>query len=213
MASTGKKKTATASRSSAAGRKTPEKKTGNRKTSAGTAKTRQAPPEEIRRNPALDRDIHILLIMAAALLLFLSLLGFCGSVGRTISGVLFGVFGRPAYIFPFLLVYLDLFILANKRRGTQTLQRVAGLSGLYIFACAFFQLLLYGYESGMKIEQFYRESAAEHSGGGLVGGFLVRLFGSALGTVGAYVLVLIGLVLFAILLTQKPLLSVLRHQS
>ena len=69
------------------------------------------------------------------------------------------------------------------------------------------------YESGINAEQFYRESAAEHSGGGLIGGSIVRFFGSGLGTIGAYVIILIALVIFTILLTQKPLLSVLRRQS
>ena len=112
-----------------------------------------------------------------------------------------------------MLVYLDLFLVANDGVSPQLIQRVCGLTGLYIFVCAFFQLIIYGYESGINAEQFYRESAAEHSGGGLIGGSIVRFFGSGLGTIGAYVIILIALVIFTILLTQKPLLSVLRRQS
>ena len=207
--------TRSASAKMGSSRKSTSAKSGSTRTrSAGTAGRRQAaPPPVSMRSAAMNRDIHILIVMAVALLLFLSLLGLCGGVGRVLSGFLFGLFGAPAYVFPFLLVYLDLFLLANDGAGTQMFQRVFGLSGIYVFVCAFFQLILYGYESGIQNMHFYRESAAEHSGGGLIGGSIVSLFGSALGTIGTYVVILIALIIFAILLTQKPLLSVLRRQS
>ncbi len=193
--------------------------TGNKKKTAGTKKTGNRKPQKTvhashnKQDLPLNRDIHILIVLAVALLLFLSLLGLCGVVGRVISGALFGVFGMPAYAFPFLFVYLDLFLLANNGKGSQSAQRVCGLSGIYVFVCAFFQLIQYGYEADMTAGRIYRESAAVHAGGGVTGGMIVQLFGSALGTIGAYVIVLIALVIFSILLTQKPLLSVLRRKS
>ena len=187
-------------------------KAGNLPAKTG-GKAYSEPAQGNLRSSAMNRDIHILIMLAVSLLLFLSLLGLCGGVGRILSGFLFGLFGAPAYVFPFLLIYLDLFLLANDGVGARMIQRVIGLAGIYVFICAFFQLILYGYESGMQNMQFYRESAAEHSGGGLAGGMIVSFFGSALGTIGVYVIVLIALVIFAILLTQKPLLSVLRKQS
>ncbi|MCF0145130.1 MAG: DNA translocase FtsK [Eubacterium sp.] len=150
--------------------------------------------------------------MALCLLLFLSMIGVCGAVGKGISSVLFGLFGLPAWAFPFLLGYLFLFILANAgSRGTAS--RVVGLIGLYITCCALFQLIQYGYEPGSGLDTIYRECGAERAGGGVVGGFFVILFGGALGTIGAYVIILIALVVFVILLTQKPLLSALRNQG
>lgn len=199
---------------SGSARKDSNKNTGSTK-SRTSSKTRQpsVPAPVSRHHAAMNRDIHILIVMAVALLLFLSLLGLCGTIGKVLSGVLFGLFGMPAYVFPFLLVYIDIFLLANDGVSTQLVQRVCGLAGIYVFVCAFFQLILYGYESGMKTVQFYRESAAVHSGGGLIGGCIVSFFGGALGTIGAYVIILIALIIFAILLTQKPLLSVLRKQG
>ncbi len=232
MASTDRKKTTKKvnSKSGSAGRNTSAsgkrntKAAGNKNTASsgnrnpsGSGKSdysRQAVTERSGvRSSAMNRDIHILVVMAIALLLFLSLLGLCGGVGRILSGFLFGLFGTPAYVFPFLLVYVDLFLLANDGVFAQLLQRICGLAGIYVFVCAFFQLILYGYESGMTYMQFYRESSVEHNGGGLIGGSIVSFFGNALGTIGAYVIILIALVIFAILLTQKPLLSVLRKQS
>ena len=163
-------------------------------------------------DPELQRNIQVLLLFAVCFLLFLSLLGLIGTVGHYLSTFLFGMFGLPAYAFPFLLAYLYLFLLANRWDG-RVASRLIGLGGLYAFICAFFQLVLYGVEKGVKIGTLYRESAAEHSGGGLLGGLLVKGIGAALGTVGTYVVVLIALVLFTILLTQKPLLSALRKQS
>ena len=216
MASTGRKNTSAKAKSTETKAKNQARNTGSKTAKSGTAaKNRKdkMPASVPVRKSALNSDIHILIVLAVALLLFLSLLGLCGTIGRVLSGVLFGLFGAPAYVFPFLLVYLDLFLLANEGVSPELVQRFCGLAGIYVFVCAFFQLIQYGFESGVKSEQFYRESALEHSGGGLIGGSIVRFFGSALGTIGAYVIILIALVIFAILLTQKPLLSVLRKQS
>ena len=181
----------------------------NKKTAA---KPKQAVPAVPAYSDEARQNIKITIVFAFCLLLFLSLIGICGAVGRAISGFLFGVFGMPAYIFPFLLIYLYLFIMANSL-SNQVSGRVAGLAGVYIFGCALFQMIAFGYESGMRAGQLYRESAAEHTGGGLIGGLIVKVFGSAFGTVGAVILILIALVIFAILLTQKPLLSALHRQS
>ena len=154
MASTGRKKTASKNSSAAKTRSKSQtrNKTAGRTSAAGKSvsgtsgasgkrnRKEQAPVRV--HEPALNKDIHILVAMAVALLLFLSMLGLCGTLGRFLSSFLFGVFGTPAFAFPFLLVYLDLFLVANDGVSPQLIQRVCGLTGLYIFVCAFFQLTM-----------------------------------------------------------------------
>ncbi|MGN0361997.1 MAG: DNA translocase FtsK [Bilifractor sp.] len=59
----------------------------------------------------------------------------------------------------------------------------------------------------------FRENAHYHTGGGIVGGFLVQLFGRGFGVAGAYVIIVIALVIFTLLLTQKSLFSLIRSRS
>lgn len=154
----------------------------------------------------------VLLMLVFCVLLFIGNLGFGGVIGKGLSWVLFGVFGIPAYLFPFLLFYLFLLFLSNGASGGSA-RRAAGLIGLYCSVSAFFQILLYGYERSANVLQLFQQSAVDKSGGGLVGGILVLLFGTAFGTVGAYLVILCSMVLFAILLTQKPLLTAMRERS
>ncbi len=160
----------------------------------------------------MKRDMAVLLMLVFCILIFIGNIGLGGVVGRAVSRLFFGLFGIPAYVFPFLLFYLFLFHLSNGAEA-QAVKRTAGLIGLYCFVSAFFQLLLYGNEKNTGISQLFLQSSLDKSGGGLVGGILVKLFGTAFGTIGAYVLILSGMVLFAILLTQKPLLTAMREHS
>lgn len=192
-------KTGSANKTAAGSRKSPAPRTGEKSVSAKSG------PSELR----LRGDILILLALALSVLLFISNIGFGGVLGKALSSVSFGLFGLMAYVLPVLLFYCFLFILANGS-GPSAGLRLGGLWGLYVFICAFFQLVLYGFEREYSFSDYYSQSALDHSGGGFCGGLLVKIFGTAFGTIGAYVVILVGLVIFTIMLTQKPLLTALR---
>ena len=203
-ASSGRKQTASGSKKSSAG-------SGNRSSASGS-RSRTAAAKAEASELRLRGDILVLLAFALSVLLFIGNLGFGGVLGKALSTVAFGLFGLMAYVLPFLFFYCFLFILANGS-GYAAGLRIGGLWGLYVFICAFFQLVLYGFEREYSFTDYYSQSALDHSGGGFCGGFLVKVFGTAFGTIGAYVVILIGLVIFTIMLTQKPLLSALRVHS
>ncbi|MBP3729752.1 MAG: hypothetical protein J6H18_05775, partial [Lachnospiraceae bacterium] len=50
----------------------------------------------------LVRDLILLFLIALAVLMFLSLFGIVGAVGRFFARLEFGLFGRTAYLFPFV---------------------------------------------------------------------------------------------------------------
>ena len=173
-----------------------------------TQKTKHSkqPPSKMRI------EIYLLILLAACILLFLSNFGLGGAVGKAVSSLFFGLFGSPAFVFPVLLFFVCAILITN-RASAQALRKGIGLAGLYAFTCAFFHLLMIGYDKEMRIIDCFTDSAYDHLGGGILGGALVKLFGLAFGEVGAVVLVVIGLIIFAIILTQKPLLSILRDKG
>ena len=205
---TREKKNSTAQKRPAAAQK---KKKGSA-AQHSTAGKRTAPAKKTPSDLRLRGDILFLMTFAFCLLLFIGNLGLGGVLGKAVSSVSFGLFGLMAYLLPFLLFYCFLFILANGT-GTLAALRLGGLSGLYVFICSFFQLVLYGYEREYSFTDYYTQSALDRSGGGFFGGAIVKIFGTAFGTIGAYVIILIGLVIFTIMLTQKPLVSKLREHS
>jgi len=156
--------------------------------------------------------VGLLLTLGICILLFLSCIGLCGPAGSVFASLLFGLFGIPAYVFPFLIFYLVLFVMANPASSAVS-RRVIALAGLYMFICAFVQMIFSGYEKGIRLDMIFRENAHYHTGGGIVGGFFVQLFGRGFGVAGAYVIIVTALVIFTLLLTQKSLFSLIRSHS
>ena len=188
------------------GKTASKKKSGSSRT-AGTPVSRQ----QKAAAGQLRQDITILLVLTFCILLFISNLGLGGNAGAALSSVFFGLFGVAAYAFPFLVFFLYIFILANRRRGTRMIRKIIGLAGLYVFAAALFHLLLKGYDRRTRLGPMYMSSAEDHTGGGMVGGLLVRICGKAFGPVGAGILIVLALIVFTIILTQKPLVSFIRE--
>jgi S-DNA-T family DNA segregation ATPase FtsK/SpoIIIE len=151
-------------------------------------------------------------VLAFSILLFLSNFGVSANFGTMIARFFFGLFGLMEYAFPILLVFAFVFVLSN--RGNPRMKRkIAGAAGLYVFICAFFQLVIMHYDRHTRIVDLYLDSAFDKSGGGLAGGVIVQIFGNLFGQAGAYVCVLIGLIIFSILMTQEPILGHLRVRS
>lgn len=217
--STGKRKqkTGTGRRTSASS------STGKRRTSSGRTRTSSGQ----RRNSSarsrsaaaarnetegLGRDIAIALLILFSIIILLSSFGLCGPAGRAISSVTFGLFGLPAYIFPILLFFVPVFWMANRHNRTAA-RKIRGLIGVFLFTCAFFQLILKGYSKSAPVLQSYRESSYDKSGGGLVGGFIVKVLGTVFGSVGAAIIIIAAIIIFSIIMTQKPILSELRESG
>ena len=160
----------------------------------------------------LRQEVILLIILALSIVLLLSNFGLGGVVGRALSSFFFGLFGLPAYIFPILLFIGFIFALSN-RDNPKFIRKLIGASGLYIFICALLQLLMTGYDKNARFRDLYLDSAYDRMGGGLFGGLIVKLFGRLFGTIGAFILVVAALIIFAIIMTQEPLLNIMRQRS
>ena len=123
-----------------------------------------------------------------------------GKAGNFISSIFFGLFGFTAYIFPFLLFGGTAFAIANRDNTVAVIKETAA-AGFFIFVCMFLELI--GSKAGTPVESYLW--AVEHKyGGGLIGGLLTWLIQSNLGTISAYVIDIIMMIICMVLMEANP---------
>ncbi|MCD8154039.1 MAG: DNA translocase FtsK [Clostridiales bacterium] len=151
---------------------------------------------------SFQNDIILLIILAACIILMASDFGMGGIVGNTISKACFGVMGLMAYAFPVLLFIAAAFLISNH---TNPLAYKKVAAGIVFFACmcGLLQLLTAGYQKSSTFSDYFAMSSNYHTGGGVIGGALCISTISAFGTVGAYVILVMVMMVCLIILTQR----------
>lgn len=187
-------------------RKTTKPKTSAKKNTRTSSRGKGRGKSKKPVNSGLSLEIIELLILAACILLVLANFGLGGVVGGAVSAFFFGLMGVSAYAFPILFFLGTAFYLVN-RDNVLIRRKILGVTAFYWLFCGFMQLLTIGYEKGAAFSDYYMDSASNRLGGGVMGGLLVKVFGFAFGSIGAYVILIIGMVIAAIVATQRPLLE------
>lgn len=157
-------------------------------------------------------DIILLMVLGLTAVLLIGNIGRAGFVGNRMSSVCFGLFGVMEYVFPFLFLMGSFFYAAN-RFNRLIARKMTGLILIFLFLCAAMQLFGYGFVRGQSAASYFETSLSGHTGGGLLGGLIVMLFGTAFGVIGAKVLTIIGLFIGVLMLTQRPILHVISQKS
>lgn len=158
--------------------------------------------KEQETGSSFGREIFLLVILAVAIILMLSNFGIGGVVGNAVGKVSFGLFGMMSYVFPFALFLGVAFFISNRRNSLAYKKLAAGI-GAFLLSCALLQLLTEGYMKSTTFLDYYRNSAAYKTGGGMVGGTVCKIFINAFGIVGAYVWITVFLIIALILMTQR----------
>lgn len=169
-------------------------------------------PAQERTDPMLYYEIVLWLILAFAVLLFISYLGFGGLLGEAVSSFGFGCFGFLAYLLPFLLIFLTAFLISNRKSHIAKI-KAASVGGLYLVLCGVLELLMLGYTDGFSLMEYYEAGARYKTGGGLVGGFLANLLCPAIGMAGAYVVLILMALICVILITQRSLFAGMKQHG
>ena len=167
--------------------------------------TKKERMEQMAKEEAFRTEVILWVIVAIALLLFVSNLGFGGIVGQAVSGVLFGVFGLIAYVLPILILVVSFFAVSNKGNFHASVKIAAGVVFVAFF-CLFLSLAGSGreYYEPMKA---YTYSATERAGGGIVGGALAYVMVKAFGVLGSYIIDFIVLIICLVLITERSALK------
>ena len=191
--------------------KKPVKSTRKPATRRKTTRKSSAKQKTIKNN-GLREEIIIFCVLAAAILLLISNFGIGGIVGRFISFFFFGVFGLFSYVLPIVLFFVAAFYFAN-RNNPLIVRKMVGVISCVFFLCGFLQLLTIGLGKGHLFWEYYTICATEKIGGGIVGALQAWLLGLAFGTIGAYTIIVIGLMISAIVMTQRSILTPLKNGS
>lgn len=184
---------------SAGGRKTPARK---------TASTRNSSAGRGNGGSGIGNEIILIVILAAAILLFLCNFGVIGPAGDAVSGVLFGLFGKMAYAAPVLIFLAIAFGMANRGTGIAEMKLAAGVVLFFLFGIVF--ELVSGGLKGMESYQaaeLYRMGSQERSGGGVICGSAAYLLYHFLDTIGTVLVVIVLAIICAVIVTEKSFVS------
>lgn len=165
-------------------------------------RTRKKQPMEVPA-ASFKNEVMLWAVLAISIILFISNFGIAGGVGDFFSGLFFGIFGLAAYIFPLVLFAGTVFVVSNRDNPAATVKIVASIV-FFIFICMFLELITGNSKAASPIDSFLWARKGR-LGGGLLGGLLTWLIRPNLGTVSAYIINIIVLIICLILITQRSL--------
>ena len=152
----------------------------------------------------MNREILCWCLLGASVLIFICVIGFGGGLGNSFGDLLFGIMGTNAYVFPFLIFILTLYLMASHGDRVAKIRAVSA-AALFCILCGVWQLIGYSDMSGSSVSDFFEVGQQYHTGGGLIGGSLILFFRPTVGLAGTWVVFLIAIFLFGALITQKTL--------
>lgn len=161
----------------------------------------------------IHSEVVIMMSFAAAAILFLSNFGLCGVVGQFLRSVQLGIFGGIGYIAPVLLFAGTAFYLSNQGNPRAAFKLASFVLAL-VSLCGFLQLL-FGAKpgEGTTLIDIYMESSVTGMGGGLIGGLLAEGLSTVIGVVGAYLVIIVLLIISGVCITEKSFVNVVKNGS
>lgn len=161
----------------------------------------------------LQSEAAILGIFAICVFLFCSNFHICGMFGNMLSQVMLGVFGSIGYVAPVLLFAGMVFYISN-RGNIRAVYKMLAVEVILLVFCGLAQLMFGGgYQEGQTLKDIYLAAGEKGVGGGVIGGVLVLVLHTALGTVGAYLVLLLCLIISLVCITEKSFLSFVERGS
>lgn len=182
-------------------------KTTRKRTSS--SKGSRAKQTQVKNDNGILREAIILIVIALSVILFITNFGVGGVVGKAISSFFFGLFGLFAYIFPLVLIGVVLLAVSNRNNSVVRIKLItAGV--VTIFVCALIQLISGNHAADWSFGDYYLNSAKFKNGGGFLGGFICKLFCMGFGTVGAYILDIVLIIIGLVIITEHSFISGLK---
>lgn len=184
----------------------------NKKKNTKKTNSRSTKKKNVDHISFVKNEIILLVTLAISILLLISNFGLGGTVGNKISSLFFGIFGFMSYAFPFVLFICVAFGISNKRNAVAIIKLIASVV-FYTCICSFLELIFVEYDVSKAFLDYYRYSIANKSGGGIVGGTLIKLLVPAFGVVGTYVIICIVVIICLVIVTERSFLNGLRKGS
>lgn len=186
------------------------RRTTTRKKTASASRNKAAKRKE--ENAFIRDEIKVLLLFAVSVLLLLSTFGIGGAAGGAVSGVLFGLFGIFAYVLPIVLFFVAAFSISNRDNTIAAVKGGAMIAAGFLL-CALFQLIG-GERKGAETAAAYYAFSSEHkAGGGFFGGMICKALKGAFGTAGAWIIILVLLIICAVVITERSFIGGVKKGS
>ena len=185
------------------------RRTTTRKKTTASRKTAARRQEE---NAFIRDEIKVLLLFGISVLLLLSTFGIGGAAGDVVSGVLFGLFGIFAYVLPIGLFFVAAFSISNRDNTIAAVKGAAMILAGFLF-CALFQLFGGEKDGAGTAAAFYTYSSEHKAGGGFFGGMICKALTGAFGTIGAWIIVLVLLIICAVVITERSFIGGVKKGS
>ncbi len=164
-------------------------------------------------NSMAFREAALFIVIALALILFISNFGIAGKIGTFLSALQFGTFGVIAYIFPVELVIGMILIMSHaKNSGAARVKYVTAFFAS-LFVCAFIEMISGGYRTIAKMTDYYNFTQPVKKGGGVIGGALCRFLTPAIGEVGTYIIIVVFIIAAIIIISERSILGGLKNGS
>ncbi len=180
------------------------KNTGGRgRKQTGSASARKSGVQE----SSIRDEVSLIVVLAAAVLLFLCNFGVIGPVGDGISHILFGIFGLIAYVVPVLIFLAVAFRLANKGENIATIKLVAGI--VLVFLVGIILDMTGGVSPGLEhydIKELYQSGSESKKGGGILFGSVAYLLNHFLAKTGTMLVLIVLAIICIVIITEKSLL-------
>ena len=155
-------------------------------------------------DPVMNTEILCWCLLGASVLMFICVIGFGGGIGNSFGDLLFGIMGTNAYLFPFLVFFLTLYLMVTHGERTAKIRTVSCIVLFCVF-CGVWQLVSFSDMTGTSVSDYFEVGQQYHTGGGAIGGALILFFRPTVGLVGTWAVFLIAIFLFGALITQKKL--------
>lgn len=185
-----------------ASRKSSSRTSASKRKQSGSRAYRPAEPMD----SAIKNEVILIGVFALAVFLFLCNFGIVGVVGDTVSDVMFGLLGIPAYIAPVMLFLAVAFGISNRGNRIATRKLAAALI-LFVLIGMTCDLTTGAWkeDSLYSVRQIYERCSENHSGGGVLAGTLAFLSFRSLSMVGTILLLIVLTVICLIILTEKSI--------
>lgn len=161
----------------------------------------------------LQTEAAVLVTFAVCVFLFLSNFHVCGVLGNILSSVMLGVFGSIGYVAP-VLGFMGMIFYVSNKGNIRAVYKMLAVELLLLVLCGLAQLAFGGgYQEGQTLKEVYETAGESGLGGGIIGGALVLVLHTAVGTIGAYLVLLVCMIICLVCITEKSFVSAVKKGS
>jgi len=165
----------------------------------------------VSREGKISRIVLGIILLAVAAFLMVSIyFPYAGKVGEILEYACMGLFGFMGYLLPFFFALFSGLVFINRAGELGKLPTVIFIVVLFIMASACYAIHCLTDVAGTKfgfslLKQFWIDGIVKSEGGGLLGSGLAFVLSKLMGTAGAYIVTIAGMIICLIITINKPL--------